>query len=621
MDINEKHIYSVQDPFRDRGLTKQKSSLIVNAAFQNLNLQQRFAEDIIESIPSLFYVLDENLKLIKWNRNPELFGYSRQELMGMDVVNELVPAEDRQYVLDRIADVFNKGRSNVYVRLKHKNGNMTWYFITGVRSYINSKYYQIGVGINYIEIEQAKEALREIHNWLDLAAESADAGFWAYDFKSNQFSMTDKWFELHGVAQTENMDFESLLGLIDPANRESLRNAVDSTIRTGKDLKMEYRVNLPSGESRWIDVRARMHVKPTGELDRLMGLSMDITERKSMEVELHERMKEVIGLKKQLEKENSYLREEVRNIFRQEEIIYESRVFKNLLTKAEQVAPTDTTVMILGETGTGKEVMARAIHNMSRRRERPLVTINCASLPPALIESELFGREKGAYTGAMTKMAGRFEAANGSTLFLDEIGELPLELQSKFLRAIELGRFERLGSTRSIQVDIRIIVATNRDLAREVREGRFRSDLYYRLNVFPIVIPPLRERKEDIPALVRGFVEKFQKKLGKRIESIPDKTMRALQSYSWPGNIRELRNVIEHAMIISDKTLTVQLPADIQEEPPGSGLKEMERQHILKVLEQTGWRIAGKHGAAEILGLKRTTLIYKLNILGIKRNP
>jgi transcriptional regulator with GAF, ATPase, and Fis domain len=245
------------------------------------------------------------------------------------------------------------------------------------------------------------------------------------------------------------------------------------------------------------------------------------------------------------------------------------------------------------------------------------VTVNCASLPPTLIESELFGREKGAYTGALTKMAGRFEAANESTLFLDEVGEIPLELQAKILRAIELGRFERLGSTKSIQVNIRIIAATNRDLSREVKEGRFRSDLYYRLNVFPIVIPPLRERREDIPTLVCGFVEQFEKKLGKRIESIPHKTMDALQAYAWPGNIRELRNVIEHAMIISNKTLNVQLPASIPDDVEGDNLKDMERRHICSVLEKTGWRIAGKHGAAEILGLKRTTLMYKMKALGI----
>jgi transcriptional regulator with GAF, ATPase, and Fis domain len=294
---------------------------------------------------------------------------------------------------------------------------------------------------------------------------------------------------------------------------------------------------------------------------------------------------------------------------------------KKVLTQAEQVAGTDSTVLLLGETGTGKELLARAIHNMSLRKDRPLITINCASLPPTLIESELFGREKGAYTGAMTKMIGRFEIADGSTLFLDEIGELPFDLQSKLLRILEDGKFERLGSTKPLHVNVRIIVATNRDIEQEVKEGKFRKDLYYRLNVFPIVLPPLRERQEDIPLLVMTFVKEFQKKMGKEIERIPNKTMQALQSYSWPGNVRELRNVIEHTMILNrDKSLVISMPDADFEAQPASRLDDVERRHIMSVLERTGWRVAGKGGAAEALGLKRTTLYSKMKKLGIDRS-
>jgi len=257
---------------------------------------------------------------------------------------------------------------------------------------------------------------------------------------------------------------------------------------------------------------------------------------------------------------------------------------------------------------------------MSLRKDRPLVTVNIAALPPTLIESELFGREKGAYTGAMTKMIGRFEIADGSTLFLDEIGELPLELQSKLLRVLEEGGFERLGSTKPLRVNVRIIAATNRDIEQEVKDGKFRKDLFYRLNVFPIVIPPLRKRPEDIPLLVWAFVKEFQKRMGKEIESIPKKTMQALQSYSWPGNVRELRNAIEHAMIVSrDKTLDVHLPKCASSETEAAGnLIDLERKHILAVLQNTGWRIAGQNGAAEVLGLKRTTLQAKMKKLDIR---
>jgi formate hydrogenlyase transcriptional activator len=294
---------------------------------------------------------------------------------------------------------------------------------------------------------------------------------------------------------------------------------------------------------------------------------------------------------------------------------------KKVLSQAEQVARTDSTVLIQGETGTGKELLARAIHKMSGRKDRSLIAVNCASLPPTLIESELFGREKGAYTGAMTKMIGRFEIADGSTLFLDEIGELPLELQSKLLRVLEEGSFERLGSTKTLHVNVRIIASTNRDLEQEMKNGNFRNDLFYRLSVFPIVIPPLRERPEDIPLLVWAFVEKAQKRIGKEIETISKKTMEALQSYSWPGNVRELKNVIEHAMILSkDKSLRVHLPRPGSLETDATqDLQDMERRHIQAVLEKAGWRLSGDGGAAKALGLKRTTLHAKMKKLGIKR--
>jgi formate hydrogenlyase transcriptional activator len=343
--------------------------------------------------------------------------------------------------------------------------------------------------------------------------------------------------------------------------------------------------------------------------------------RKRTDEQLKKQLEEIEELKQRLERENIYLREEIQLLVEHTEIVGQSVAMKKVLSQAEQVAQTDSTVLLLGETGTGKELLARAIHKMSARKERPLVTVNCASLPPTLIESELFGRERGAYTGAMTKMIGRFEIADGSTLFLDEIGELPLELQSKLLRVLEDGTFERLGSTRPLHVNVRIIAATNRDIAHDVKEGKFRKDLYYRLNVFPIEIPPLRERPEDIPLMVWSFAREFQKRMGKEIESIPTKTMQALQSYSWPGNVRELRNAIEHAMILSKgKSLVVNVPkrASSETDAPGN-LEDMERSHIKAALERTGWRVAGEGGAAEVLGLKRSTLVSRIKKLGIRR--
>jgi len=345
-------------------------------------------------------------------------------------------------------------------------------------------------------------------------------------------------------------------------------------------------------------------------------------ERKRLENQRLEHLREIEELKQRLEKENIYLKEESKLLVDHTDIVGQHVAMKKVLTQAEQVAGIDSSVLLLGETGTGKELLARAIHKMSLRKDRLMVTVNCASLPPTLIESELFGREKGAYTGAMTKMIGRFELADGSTLFLDEIGELPLELQSKLLRVLEEGKLERLGSTKPLHVDVRIIAATNRNIEQEVEDGKFRRDLFYRLNVFPIVLPPLRERREDIPLLVQAFVKEFQKKMGKEIESIPKKTMEALQSYSWPGNVRELRNVIEYAMILNkEKTLDVHMPERAYSETDATGtLGNIERRHIVAVLEKTGWRVAGQDGAADILGLKRSTLQAKMKKLGIKRS-
>ena len=303
-------------------------------------------------------------------------------------------------------------------------------------------------------------------------------------------------------------------------------------------------------------------------------------------------------------------------------ILGRSPALREALLRAEQVARTSATVLLLGETGTGKELLARAIHAQSLQHVRPMMTLNCAALPATLVESELFGREKGAYTGALTQQAGRFELADGSTLFLDEIGELPPEVQPKLLRVLEDGRFERLGSTTPIHVHVRIIAATNRPLEPAVKEGRFREDLFYRVSVFPIRVPPLRERREDIPLLVWAFVKELAPAMGKTIESIPPGVLEALQRYDWPGNVRELHNVIERALIVSPgPALHVEVPQATGSAVEDMTLAAVERRHIRSVLERTGWRVSGPHGAAEVLGLKPTTLESRMARLGIKREP
>jgi formate hydrogenlyase transcriptional activator len=314
-----------------------------------------------------------------------------------------------------------------------------------------------------------------------------------------------------------------------------------------------------------------------------------------------------------------------RNQRRFEQIIGSSLALQSVLEQVERVAPTDSTVLLQGETGTGKELIARAIHNISSRCGRAYVRLNCAAIPFDLLETELFGHEKGAFTGAIAQKVGRFEMADKGTLFVDEVGDIPLALQSKLLRVLQEQEFERLGSTRTHQVDVRLVAATNRDLSDMVKRKEFRSDLYYRLNVFPIVLPPLRERREDIPALVQHFVEIYGRRMGKQIDRVPTETMSAFISYQWPGNIREIQNFIERSVILSDGAILRAPLAELKRSVAaqslgGITLEDAERDHILKTLEGTRWIVAGPHGAAVRLGIKRSTLYFRMQRLGISRS-
>jgi transcriptional regulator with GAF, ATPase, and Fis domain len=325
--------------------------------------------------------------------------------------------------------------------------------------------------------------------------------------------------------------------------------------------------------------------------------------------------------------QNIYLQEEIKLNNNFEEIVSKSKKFHKVLQQIEQVASTDATVLILGESGTGKELLARAVHNISKRSKRPLIKINCATLPANLIESELFGHERGAFTGAMERKIGRFELADGGTIFLDEIGELPVELQAKLLRVLQEGEFERLGNSKTMKVNVRVIAATNRNLEEAIAKKEFREDLFYRLNVFQIVSPPLRSRKEDIPLLVNHFVKKYESKMGREIKNIPDKVIDALMLYDWPGNIRELENMVERALIISvGSTLEYGdwIPAtknNLANQTKLLKMEEVEKEHIISALNQTNWKVSGEKGAAIILGLNPTTLESRMKKLEIKRPP
>jgi formate hydrogenlyase transcriptional activator len=352
---------------------------------------------------------------------------------------------------------------------------------------------------------------------------------------------------------------------------------------------------------------------------------MEVANQIAVAVENMQLHEETAAMRARFEAEAVYLQEEIKTEHNFEEIIGQSAKVRELLRKIEQVAPTDSSVLIRGETGTGKELLARAVHDRSKRKDRSLVKVNCGSIPSGLVESEIFGHEKGAFTGAIQQRIGRFELANGGTIFLDEVTELPLDTQVKLLRVLQEGEFERVGSSKTIKVDVRVIAASNRDLNEVVRKGSFRADLYYRLNVFPLESPSLRERKSDIPLLVNFFLSRFGKKLGKDVRGVAQKSMESLTSYSWPGNVRELQNVIERAVVLA-RGPVVHIDDSLLQSETGAAevsaidtLENNERSHILRALEKTNWVIHGKKGAAELLGINPSTLRSRLEKLAIKK--
>ena len=425
----------------------------------------------------------------------------------------------------------------------------------------------------------------------------------------------EEWLSTPGFAMT----------LVHEEDRERVTREAQVIFESCKEGVIQARWVAKDGRVLWTETQLAVICDEPGKPVGLRGVTMDITDRKRADENLQKALEEVSQLKNKLEEENIYLQEEIKLEHNFTEIVGHSDAIKYVLYKIEQVAPTDTTVLITGETGTGKELVARAIHSESRRKDRPLIKVNCGALSASLIESELFGHDKGAFTGAAARKIGRFELAHGATIFLDEIGELPLELQVKLLRVIQEGEFERLGSSKTIKADVRIIAATNRNLQSEVQKGLFREDLFYRLNVFPITVPPLKQRRDDIPTLVEYFVSKFSKKLGKEITSVSPATMKAMRDYYWPGNIRELANVIERAVINTPGATLRIIDHFGSLHAEGSSmsrktLEEMERRYITDVLDDTGWRINGPNGAAKILGINPSTLRTRMVKLGIQKS-
>jgi len=509
-----------------------------------------------------------------------------------------------------------------------------WYLIGALAIIALQALLIVGLLVHRAQRHQAERELRESQEIMDLAASAGQLGLWMRDPERGDFWTNPQLRLLLGSAQSDTLRFEDIVGRIHPDDRAHVSAEVERMQQAGLPFEGEFRVVVADGSERWVVARGRTVDEPSRQGARRMGVVFDVTERKRAEQDLHAALLEIRGLKERLEDENIYLKEEISEVKGFDEVIGKSDALKYVLTRVGQVAKTDATVLLQGETGVGKELIARAIHERSSRSDGPHIKVNCATLPEALVESELFGHEKGAFTGADRQRKGRFELADGGTILLDEVGELPPGTQAKLLRVLQEGEFERVGGSSAIKVSVRIIAATNRKLHDEVSAGRFRQDLFYRLNVYPITLPPLRQRREDIPLLVSHYARQIGERLGKSITEVPAQVMREFTAYNWPGNIRELQNVIERAVIVSSDTV-LRLPEPLgqattalasqgkasEESTTVSTADEAERENILRALEATGWRINGPKGAAALLKLHPSTLRFRMKKLGLAKVP
>jgi formate hydrogenlyase transcriptional activator len=596
-----------------------------------LEVNEAKYRELVQNANSIILKMGPEGKVTFFNEFAQMFfGYTEEEMLGRSVVGTIVPETgssglDPDFMIKDIGINPEKYITNENENMR-RNGERVWVAWTNkaIRDG-NGKVIEIlCIGNDITERRQLEILLTESEERYRRLFETADDGILLLEKREGNITHANP-----AITKMLGYTKEECIGK--KVKNIGFSLAVDDFKKIMQELDKK-------GIIYYDDVPVQTKVGQTLYADiymvdraRLVQCNIrDISERKRAEealcrreLELRTALSEIKTLKDQLEAENICFRQEIKMRHQFDHILGQSDGLKYVLYRAEQVAPMNTTVLILGETGTGKDLITAAIHDMSSRKDRPLITVHCAALPANLIESELFGREKGAFTGADTRQVGRFEIAHGSTLCLDEIGELPLELQAKLLRVIQHNEFERLGSSHTIKVDVRIVATTNRNLDEEVRKGRFRQDLYYRLNVFPITVPPLRQRKEDIPLLVQAFIERYSRKLGKQITSISKETMKALQNYPWPGNVRELESIIERAVILcSGPVLQLADKLEISSLPLSSAvrtLEEMERNQIFKTLSETRWRINGKNGAAVILGLHPSTLRARMHKLGILR--
>jgi PAS domain S-box-containing protein len=568
-----------------------------------------------------------------------IIGYTREDLLaGLVRFAVTTPAEYHELYAAHIAEAVLHGTCTHYEKEYIRKDGSRIPVLCGYSRIQGSKDHYISFVQDLTAQRKAEAALKESEGQFHSLIDNLPLVLWTSDPKGVKTYCNPNFISYTGITSHEEM-ISSCFSLIHEDDREATEKAWSHALETGEICNAEYRLRRYDGVYRQQLARAVPIRDRSGQITQWLGSLTDVEDQKRTEetllsIERNQAPGERVGpadirsaprQSRASSANNEVIRptDEITSELNHPDIVGQSPALRKVLQDAEKVAPTDSAVLILGETGTGKELIARTIHRNSRRKGRHIVNVNCAALPASLVENELFGRERGAYTGALTREVGRFELADKSTIFLDEVGELPLELQAKLLRVLQEGEFERLGSSKTLRVDVRVIAATSRDLEKDVKEGKFREDLYYRLSVFPLRIPPLRERREDIAMLAWHFLRQIGYKMGRDVEAVQSSTMKALQDYHWPGNVRELRNVIERNLITHHGSVFAAEMPQIKGALPATGttIEEIERAHIIRLLERSGWRVRGPAGAAEALGLKPTTLEARMKKLNIHRNP